>query len=392
MQGPLWFIRTSGHLPLNKKFNWHNTLIKVFTVGMKRQLHIFLLFCLFATGALFGSADAVINALQIRAKQSHTDALLVIRQDKPVLKYHAGKEFPRIDCQEMARPLLALAFGFLFDERFVSSLDTPVSTFCPSWDDGVCTDTSLRALLIEEGESFYRLGEVVKAITGEEWHDYIQLKLFVPLGINNACWCVHHNGQVRLKLTAPELAKIGQLILHKGELGAKQLLSRCWVNHLYEPTGLLDPFMSMQWYLEYSDFATHWDQKLLYLYACKGVSSHVIQLLKALEGRVIHLGGLAIRGRLVHSWGHDIFSALGGQRGLEALFAEAHRHRVPLGYYSGGGVKSLVAWGTGGQQFIIMPQQNLIAIRQTAHHCSDSFEDLIELLSDYTRQVNCYVD
>lgn len=336
----------------------------------------------------------VLNRFETRARQSDTSALLVSRNGKPVFLYHSGKGFDRFDCHEVSRPLLALAFGFLYDERFITNLDTPVSTFCTSWGKTEETvDVSIRTLLAQDDESFYRLGEVIEAITGEKWHDYLQIKLLTPLGIKGDCWIQEPSGRVSLCLSAPELTKIAELLIRKGEFKGEQLLSRHWVQLLHSPIGCTDPFLGLQWFLEYFDFSTYWDEALLDVYSSQGISSVTVNRLKALNGRVVHLGGLAIRGRLIHGWGHDIFCALGGQEGLTALLTETYVRRLPFGHFRKGGIKSLVAWGSGGQQLIIVPERRVIAVRQSA--ClsrQDTFEDLIEVLDDYIREVDCYID
>jgi CubicO group peptidase (beta-lactamase class C family) len=359
---------------------------------MKRTISIFLLACCGLIVSLEATVVDVLKKIEHRAAQSQTDALLIVRQGKPVCTYPSSS-FPRIDCREMARPILALAIGFLWDERFITSLDTPVSTYCPSWEGqswGACT---IRGLLADEGSAFYCLGDVVKAITGEEWQDYVQIKLFTPLGISRQCWTGAEGKGLSLALTAEELAKLGRLLIKNGEHRCKQLLSRQWVRMLMVPTAHLDPFLSNQWYLEYFDFCTYWDETLIDVYMQKGLPAPLVCRLKALNGRIVHLGGLAIRGHLIHAWGHDIFCCLGGQEGLCSLVHATFCHQIPFGRFHGGGVKSLVAWGSGGQQLIIVPGRDIVAVRQASCvNGRDAFEDFIEVLDDYIREVDCYID
>lgn len=360
---------------------------------MKRLFSTFLLFFAYTAQALQGTVVDVLCRLEARAAQSQTTSLLIVRQGKPVYRYCNGNDFPCMDVHEILRPIFALTFSRLVDERYITSLDTLVSTFCPEWQQEPYTNTTIRSLLASEDSAFFFLGDVIKAITGEEWHNYTQNALFSPLGIKRDCWKMNNEGKYRLCLSAPDLAKIGLLLAHNGEHNAKQLLSRHWLGILKTPTTHLDPFFSMQWYLEYFDFSTYWDSSLLKCYRNNGVSSSVINDLTALNGRVVHFGGLAIRGKLVHAWGPDIFCALGGQSGLMSLISETHCKHLPLGYFNGGGVKSFVGWGTGGQQLIIIPGKDIVAVRQTCHlHCEDTFEDFIEILDDYIAEVDCYID
>lgn len=360
---------------------------------MKRFVYVFLLIFLAANILLTATVVDVLNHLQVRIAQSETDSLLIVRNGKTAFKFSQCQEFPRLNCREMKRPILALAIGLLRDERYITSLDTLVSTFCPSWEEGVNEKITIRMLLSDEGECFYRLSEVIQAITQDEWHHYVQRKLFNPLGIDRSCWVSTDNHRIELFLSASELAQIGLLLLRNGEWKGKQLLSRCWIDSLKTPTDHVNPFLSMQWALEYFDFSTYWDKFLLNQYRSCGLNHSMINRLGALNGRVVHLGGLAIRGKLIHAWGRDIFCALGGEAGLSTLISETYCHKLPFGYFNGGGVKSLVAWGAGGQQLIIMPNRQLIGIRQkNSVNGADRMEDFIEILDDYARECDCYID
>lgn len=359
---------------------------------MKRIFQIYILIFYAIALQLDATVVDVLGRMEERAKQSKSDALLVVRNGKTVFDYHCGKDFPRLECQEMTRPIMALAIGFLCDERYIRSLDTPVSSFCPAWNEGPDASITIRTLLAQGNSAFYRLEELVQALSGSEWRDYLQLKLFTPLGIKQGFF-VDRQGYPKLCLTAVELAKIGLLIVRNGELHGKQLLSRSWIERLQEPIGSQDPFLGIQWFLEYYDFATYWDEALLDQYDRQGISCEAVDRLKNINGRVIHLGGLAIRGHLVHAWGQDIFSCLGGQNGLSSLLQETYCAHLPFGRFDRGGIKSLVAWGRGGQQLIIVPSRHLVAVRQSSSlNCSDTFEDLIEVLDDYIKEVDCYVD
>lgn len=351
----------------------------------------FLLIVCFAVASVEASVEQAVQRLKIRARESNSEAVLVVRNGKPAVDFHKGCEYPRLACYELDRPVLALAFGFLSDERYITSLDVPLSSF--SKGEQSSSDFTLRALLASENDDFYCLGQVVKSITGLEWHEYIQGKLLTPLGISNACWFEDICGRIRLKMSAPELAKIGQLLLCNGQHRGKQLLSRQWITLLQKPATELHPFMSLQWYLEYFDMSVYWDNTLLNLYRQQGLCHSSIHMLSDLNGRVVHFGGLAVRGHFIHGWGQDVFCSLGGQEGLSRLIAETYQHGVPFGHFYGGGIKSFVAWGTGGQQLIIMPSRNVVAVRQTS--ClgtPDRFEDFIEVVDAYVQSVDCFID
>ena len=79
----------------------------------------------------------------------------------------------------------------------------------------------------------YLLSAIVQKVTGSNLLDYLQPRLFTPLGIENPSWEFNPDGVVTggfgLNITTNELARFGQLYLQKGVWQGKQLLPAGWV-------------------------------------------------------------------------------------------------------------------------------------------------------------------
>lgn len=79
----------------------------------------------------------------------------------------------------------------------------------------------------------YILSAIVQKTTGMKVIDYLQPRLFEPLGISNASWWESPQGitagGIGLSLTTEDLARFGQLYLQKGMWQGKQLLSEAWI-------------------------------------------------------------------------------------------------------------------------------------------------------------------
>ncbi|WP_207952851.1 serine hydrolase domain-containing protein [Paenibacillus agricola] len=79
----------------------------------------------------------------------------------------------------------------------------------------------------------YMLSAILHQVTGQSLLDYLQPRLFEPLGIVGAVWEACPQGRSAggwgLSLRTEDLAKFGQLYLQQGEWNEKQLLSREWV-------------------------------------------------------------------------------------------------------------------------------------------------------------------
>ncbi|WP_417458050.1 serine hydrolase domain-containing protein [Kordiimonas sp.] len=77
------------------------------------------------------------------------------------------------------------------------------------------------------------LGRVIKKLTGMDVPAYADDKLFRPLGISDAKWertpTGHTDTGGHLRLSLPDLHKIGLMVLNKGKAGDEQVISESWL-------------------------------------------------------------------------------------------------------------------------------------------------------------------
>ena len=91
----------------------------------------------------------------------------------------------------------------------------------------------------------YMLSAIVQKVTGQKIIDYLNPRLFVPLGINGMDWEVDprgiNTGGWGLRLKTEDLAKFGQLFLQKGKWNGKQVLPSSWVEEASTMKIMQDP-------------------------------------------------------------------------------------------------------------------------------------------------------
>lgn len=79
----------------------------------------------------------------------------------------------------------------------------------------------------------YMLSAIVQSVTGEMVVDYLDERLFQPLGIKKPDWDRSpdgiNTGGWGLRVTTEDIAKLGQLYLQKGMWQGKRILSEAWV-------------------------------------------------------------------------------------------------------------------------------------------------------------------
>ena len=77
------------------------------------------------------------------------------------------------------------------------------------------------------------LGRAIKRRSGKSLEQYAKQKLFEPLGITKWEWLSDSDGDTAahfgLRLTPPDMLKIGQLVLRQGEWEGQQLVPKSWI-------------------------------------------------------------------------------------------------------------------------------------------------------------------
>lgn len=163
----------------------------------------------------------------------------LLKVDSPIVNYLTSDQMPLTISPQLAHlttaHLLSLSSGWAPDtitERMRAGEQfDPVAT-CLS-----------RRFLAEPGERWgynnqdsYMAGIIVENVTGMRLQDYLREKLFTPLGIDTFLYDMdamgHNMGATGLYLQASSLAKMGQLLLQKGEWDGTQLLDSAWISRM----------------------------------------------------------------------------------------------------------------------------------------------------------------
>jgi CubicO group peptidase (beta-lactamase class C family) len=79
----------------------------------------------------------------------------------------------------------------------------------------------------------FMLSAIVQQVTGQTVFDYLQPRIFKPLGIHGIDWDLNPQGinlgMIGLRLRTEDLAKFGQLLIQNGVWNDKQVLPKEWV-------------------------------------------------------------------------------------------------------------------------------------------------------------------
>lgn len=220
-----------------------------------------------------------------------TGALLVLKDGKVIHEQYAlsgGRDVNWLS-MSVAKSFTSLAIGIAIDEGFIKSIEEPITQYLPNltgsaydgvrikdilqmssgaqWNEdysdpdsevlrmgkimawGGSLDEFTATLKREREPGTYNqynsadtqvLGGLLVAATGQSVTDYMQEKIWQPLGMeNDAFWIVDDHGMemtfAGLNVTARDYAKIGELYRNNGNWNGKQIVSADWVKSSVTP-------------------------------------------------------------------------------------------------------------------------------------------------------------
>lgn len=384
-----------------------------------------LLLFLMTFGCLEGSVEPVLCRLAERARESNSESVLIMHGNRPIFQYHASSCWQPLDSWSITKSVVALAIGIILDEGKLESVDTPLYRFYPEWDQGNKRLITIRHLLahtsglqtdgtVEEvyrfrdsiqfalaaelstqpgciynwnHKAFNLLAGIVKKATGTNLHEYLMTHLFTPLGIENVSWlsdgCGNHYAMAHMIISAPDLAKIGMLIQNGGFWCGRSIVSKHWIDLLSCPCQCFDPFYGLSWWIDYHDVECYWDDELLNRYQCAGVNPHYIARLRSLQGRVLHVNSHMTMPEGCNFFSEELVCLFGARACVDSFYQEVKSLHLPFAKWRVGCVKSFSAKGYQGQQLIILPDKNLVGVRQSKRDSGcDTFQDFGALLEE----------
>ncbi|BDC48943.1 hypothetical protein F183_A12590 [Bryobacterales bacterium F-183] len=213
------------------------------------------------------------KALVEMAKTSDTAGLVILQNGQRIADYTPSR---RVHVQSVSKPLLSLAAGCLHTDGKLPSLDITLGEVIPKLKGDPKEKITLRQLMAhvsgvlhprnekgQNAESFKNLRDtrafalaqpleeppgtkrrynntgmiltvaMIEAIAGEPLAQYLDRRLFQPMGIRSASLMKdragHAYGYMGLVINAEDLAKIGQLVLNDGMWDGRQLIAQSWM-------------------------------------------------------------------------------------------------------------------------------------------------------------------
>jgi len=354
-----------------------------------------------------GVDQAALDELVNGARESGSDALVVVKNGRLVGEWYFDEEQGPIESMSATKSIVGLAIGLLIDDGKLESLDTPVSTLFPEWADGPKSEITVRHLLahssglegrpttedIYASDDFVKFGleaavenaplerifynnrafnilaGVVEKASGRRMDEYLKERLFEPLGITDTSWTLDEAGNPHamsgLQIRPLDLAKIGQLMLDRGVWRGKRVLSEEWIAQSTAPAAEKFPKLGLGWWIVV-DLKTTLDDEIFDTWREAGVDEAFIEKVMPMKDRVFTRD----------EFFDELMGIFGGKEGLETWYDNTWRRGLPDGKPAEISFPGYYAEGYLGQYLVVLPEKRLVVVRmRRAPGAPESKED-----------------
>lgn len=246
--------------------------------------------------ALGGWAAPDLEAVLDAALADRSTAVLVARDGEALAQRYApgwGPDRPR-EVASVAKSMVALLIGMAVEDGALAGLDQPAADVIPAWRGDARRGVTLRHLMsmtsglddaglaLREiaGDQFalnaaaplrdppgtrwayntaayHLLFHILARATGETVEAYAERRLLGPLGMTRTAWLTGRGrgaagptvNYYSALSTAPDLARLGCLVLNGGEWSGRRLIGAEMLAEILSPSQTLNPSYGLLWWL-----------------------------------------------------------------------------------------------------------------------------------------------
>lgn len=242
------------------------------------------------------------RSLNELVKAHPNQALVIIRNDTILYQHYDKEENRRLHpSYSVAKSFTSALTGFAIQDGLIPSLDEYVNDYLPDWSEdprwkklqlkhllnhtsGIEHPLTVDGLLyygsyLGRAQRFIKfkhepgtnqaymnmnvwlLSQVIEKVTGAPLSEYMQKKLWMPLGMeSDALWSADRKDRVKsyccIQATALDYAKFGRLYLNRGNWQGNQLLNSDWIDNTLKRDTTEGGTYGYHncWYIGYKDY------------------------------------------------------------------------------------------------------------------------------------------
>lgn len=215
----------------------------------------------------------------------YSDEVMIIHKKKVIRHWKSGKcDSLYYGTASMLKSWTGLVIGIMIDKGLINSEDDLVCAYIPDWEDGCIKQVTIKNLLtmtagfnrrgprgilsaqdannyalnskldtipnIKFGysnESAQLLGILIEKLSKKKANQYFKEVLFVPLGMDSTKLRKDMSNKNYItyggaKTTIQDASKVGLLMINKGNLNGKQVVSESWINKSITASEIAKPY------------------------------------------------------------------------------------------------------------------------------------------------------
>lgn len=350
--------------------------------------------------------QTVLAKILQKAKESHSDSVLIIKNGKTIGEYYTGDKNEKIELMSCTKSIVSLAIGLLIEQGKIKSVNQPVYEFYPEWKQGKKSFVTIKHLLnhtsgmqnlsnagieIYVSKDFVKLAlaaelsdepgtrfsynnkavnllaGIVQVASGKRMDIFMRDEFFNPMQIKDFGWSLDAAGNPHalagLQIPAADFAKFGQLVLNRGKWDGKQIVSEKWIDESLAQSQPFNESSGLLWWRMSSDETYTIDEEHLQTLKKAGVEKSFLEKLQGIVGKIYKPG--------------DQFTAISevfGKDWQQIVSSQMANKNMTLFKKTMGEVDGYNANGYLGQFLVIVPKSNLVAVRQVKQSKDYNFE------------------
>ena len=257
-----------------------------------------LIFLTFLTAMAYSQElnQVILNSIKSKSTESHSDAVIIKQNGKVIYEDYFGKEEVPIYIASAGKSLTSLAIGKLLDKKLLDSLDQPIYTIYPQWNQGRKKEITVRMLLnhtsgiqnnpnasvelepapdykvdniIElalsaelsnepsekveyNNKAVTLLGGIVQELSGKSFDQFYVDEFFKPMNIAQYKWIKDKSGNPTVHgafvIKPSDFLKFGELVLNEGVYNGNQIISKEWIKESLKQGQEFTPIWGLLWW------------------------------------------------------------------------------------------------------------------------------------------------